>query len=273
MTIAVIWQEDGFQWCGADTRLVADFNGNLNHPMTDMATKIYSIPVATSAIAFNASPEEVRRAHYWTEYGFVFAGAASPASMTAINASMVLRNLIRPGSRVNPPSFEDIAQLVTRLAKQFMRERRQLGSDGLFQAAFFGWCPHAERYKLAHIDGRDDGGFRVDLHYSDPPAEGEPWHILGSGKAAFENAWLQVSDNESTMKRKPFRAIQRMLGGEMDATVGGAVSLGFAHRHGFNPVYTLEQSGFQTRSLFNGLDLDTDIGSVGQYTSGLLGIA
>ena len=75
------------------------------------------------------------------------------------------------------------------------------------------------------------------------------------------------------MKRKPFRAIQRMLGGEMDATVGGAVSLGFAHRHGFNPVYTLEQSGFQTRSLFNGLDLDTDIGSVGQYTSGLLGLA
>ncbi len=37
MTIAVIWQEDGLQWCAADTRLVA---GNDDQATTEVAAKI-----------------------------------------------------------------------------------------------------------------------------------------------------------------------------------------------------------------------------------------
>ncbi len=44
MTIAVIWQEDGLQWCPADIRLVA---GNDDQATTEIAAKI--VPRKTSA--------------------------------------------------------------------------------------------------------------------------------------------------------------------------------------------------------------------------------
>src|SRR6516164_4040637 len=124
MTIAVIWQEDGFQWCAADTRLTADND----QPTTEIATKIYAIPVVAAAHSGHH-----RQPHYWAQYGFVYAGAALPASMTAVTASTFLQNLSRPGPRGNPPTFEEIAQLVHRLAERFMRERREFGGDGIFQ--------------------------------------------------------------------------------------------------------------------------------------------
>jgi hypothetical protein len=52
MTIAVIWQEDGFQWCAADTRLVAADD----EPTTEIATKIYAIPVVVSAPRLGLPP-------------------------------------------------------------------------------------------------------------------------------------------------------------------------------------------------------------------------
>src|SRR5208282_160004 len=76
VTIAVVWQEDGFQWCAADTRLVA---GDDDRPATEIAAKIYAIPVVVSAMG-NGFPGQP---HYWTQYGFVYAGAALPAAMTA----------------------------------------------------------------------------------------------------------------------------------------------------------------------------------------------
>jgi hypothetical protein len=84
--------------------------------------------------------------------------------MTAVTASTFLQKLARPGDRADPPTFEQIAELVCRLAKRFMTESRQFGSHGIFSAAFFGLCPHEQQYKVAYIDGRDDAGsFRVEL--------------------------------------------------------------------------------------------------------------
>ena len=172
MTIAVIWQEDGLLWCAADTRLVA---GRDDRPTTEIAAKIYAIPVVVGALDMEHEP---RQPHYWTQYGFVYAGAALPASMTAVTASTLLQKLAHPGDRTDPPRFEQIAALVHRLAKRFMEDRRRFGmedrlrfeGDGIFSAAFFGWCPHEMKYKVAHIDGRTDaGGFRVELFYPPPP--------------------------------------------------------------------------------------------------------
>jgi hypothetical protein len=98
VTIAVVWQEDGFQWCAADTRLVA---GDDDQRATEIAAKIYAIPVVVSAMG-NGFP---RQPHYWTQYGFVYAGAALPAAMTAVTASTLLQKLTRPGDRANPPTF------------------------------------------------------------------------------------------------------------------------------------------------------------------------
>jgi hypothetical protein len=108
MTIAVIWQEDGSQWCAADTRLVAGID---DQSTTEIAAKIFVIPVMAGALDSELKP----RQPHWIQYGFVYAGAVLPASMTAVTASTFLQNLARPGDRADPPTFEQIAELVHRL--------------------------------------------------------------------------------------------------------------------------------------------------------------
>ncbi|HEX6858812.1 MAG TPA: hypothetical protein VF138_01235 [Caulobacteraceae bacterium] len=273
MTIAVIWEEDGRQWCAADTRLVA---GEQDTPMTEIGSKIYSIPVAASALTADAY---ARAPHFRTQYGFIYAGAVLPAVMTAITASTLLQQLARPGERANPPRFEEIASFVHRLSRRFMVERRWFGSDGLFSAALFGWCPYTSRYKIAHIDGRDDcSTFRVDLSYpSAPESEGEPWLILGSAAPTFLATLADYKATEPYIRKSlPRRAIEKMVADGTDATVGGTTSIGFAHQHGFEVVFSLEPVVIgepAARRIFNGLDLDTDVGHVGQYFVALNGQA
>jgi hypothetical protein len=273
MTIAVIWQEDGFQWCAADTRLVA---GSDDKPTTEIAAKIYAIPVEVRALDLELEP---RAPHYWTKYGFVYAGAALPASLTAVTASTFLQSLARPGGRGDPPTFEQIAELVRRLAKRFMEERNRFGSDRLFSAGFFGWCPHEMKYKIAHLDGRDDaGGFRVELSYPAPPeTDGDPWLKLGSGASMFESELAAYRATESAItKRVPRRVIEKMVAEGQEPTVGGATSIAAAHQHGFELFYAVEPvtpGQPEARRIFNGLDLDTDVGQVGQYIVAAYGIA
>ena len=272
MTIAVVWQEDGFQWCAADTRLVA---GDDDRLATEIAAKIYAIPVVVSAMA-NGFP---RQPHYWTQYGFVYAGAALPAAMTAVTASTLLQNLTRPGDRTSPPTFEQIAEFVCRLAKRFMTERRQFGSDGIFSAAFFGWCPHEAIYKVAHINGRDDaGGFRVELTYpAAPRVDGDPWLKLGGGAKMFDLTLAEYRNTEKHIsKRIPRRVIDKMVTDGPDRTVGGATSIGMARQNGFELFYAIEPvtpGQPEARRIFNGLDLDTEIGPIGQYQVAIMGLA
>ena len=272
MTIAVIWQEDGFQWCAADTRLVAGDDV----PTMEIAAKIYAIPVVTRALDSGLEP---RQPHYWTQYGFVYAGAALPASMTAITASTFLQNLARPGGLASPPTFEEISELVHRLAKRFMEERRRFGGDGTFSAAFFGWCPHTMKYKIAHIDGRNDAGsFRVELSYPEPPeTDGDPWLVLGSGAKSFASTLEEYRKTEKFItKRIPRRVIDKMVADGQDRTVGGATSIGAAYKNGFELFFAVEpvvQGQPQARRIFNGLDLDYEVGQIGEYVVAAKGLA
>jgi uncharacterized protein YgbK (DUF1537 family) len=77
-------------------------------------------------------------------------------------------------------------------------------------------------------------------------------------------------------KRIPRRVIDKMVAERQDRTVGGATSIGVAHQHGFELYYALEPvvSGQpMVRRIFNGLDLDTEVGQVGQYVVAVTGIA
>jgi hypothetical protein len=162
MTIAVIWQEDGVQWCAADTRLVAG-----DTPSTELAAKIYAIPVAASAVDEDG---ELRMPHGFAQYGFVYAGSVLTASTTAITSSTLLQRLSREGQRTDLPKFEHIAEFVYRLSDHFMQERVYFmrnrihrGADAMFSAALFGWCPQTNSYKVAYINGRED--LTVELSY------------------------------------------------------------------------------------------------------------
>jgi hypothetical protein len=199
--------------------------------------------------------------------------------MTAVTASTLLQKLARPGGRGDPPTFEQIAEFVRRLAERFMKDRRRFGDDGIFSAAFFGWCPHAMKYKVAHIDGRNDGGsFRVESSYPPPPqADGDPWLVLGSAASTFASTLAAYQQTEKHIrKRIPRRVIDKMVAEGPDRTVGGATSIGMAHQHGFELMYAVEPimpGQPSARRIFNGLDLDTEVGQIGQYFVCATGLA
>ncbi|WP_417434346.1 hypothetical protein [Hoeflea sp.] len=280
MTIAVIWQEDGVLWCAADTRLVV---GKNDQTTSEKTAKIYSIPLSVCALNPVADLTNtafgLRQPHYWTQYGFAYAGAALPATQTAVTATTLLQNLARPGDRTDPPAFEEIAELMCRLARRFMDDKRRFGADGKFQAAFFGWCAYTTRFKVAHIHGRDDlGAFRVELSYPKAPdTEGDPWLILGSGAATFESTLTDYRRNEQHIKKRiPRRVIDQMVAEDRDPSVGGATSIGAANKHGFDLFYAVEpivRGQPAARRIFNGLDLDTEVGPIGQYIVAAIGVA
>ena len=196
--------------------------------------------------------------------------------MTAVTASTLLQKLARPGGRGDPPTFEQIAKFVHRLAKRFMEDRRRFGNEneGIFSAAFFGWCPHAMKYKVAHIDGRNDGGsFRVEFSHPPPPqTDGDPWLVLGSAASTFASTLAAYQQTEKHIRKPvPRRVIDKMVAEGPDRTVGGATSIGMASQYGFELFYAVEPvtpGQPAARRIFNGLDLDTEIGQVGQYLRG-----
>lgn len=290
MTIAAIWLEGGVLWCAADTRLSVETVSADKSPgqkdskvTSNLTAKIYSIPLLISAcdpsVRIDAADAERRHPHFWTQYGFVYSGSALAASQTAINASTMLQGLVRLGERTDPPRFEEVAEFMGRIASHFMRDRCNSDADGLFDAAFFGWCPHVEMYKTAFINGRNDcGSFRVELTFpTQPENETDPWVVLGSGRDKFlEILERYKKDQPVTTSQIPRRVIDLMVSDGEEETVGGATSIGVAHRNGFQLLCAVESvcdGEGSARRLFNGLDLDADVGRIGDYVVGVSGVS
>jgi hypothetical protein len=199
--------------------------------------------------------------------------------MTAVTISTLLQKLAGPSDRAAPPKVEEIAQFVRRIAERFMKESRRFGNDGIFSAALLGWCPLEMTYKLAHIEGRDDSGsFRVEVYYPPPRMDGDPWLVLGSGDKTFYSTLAEYRKTEQHItKRVIRRVIDKMVSEERDPTVGGATSLGMANQGGgFELFWSLEpiiHGQPAARRIFQGLDLDTEIGQLGQYHVDFMGLA
>lgn len=278
MTIVAVWKELDHLWCVADTRITSEPNDRIRSEVT---AKIHAIPILASAYDPEVSAEEAifnaREHHYRMAYGFAFAGSASPASQAAATASTLLQRLMRPGPRSNGPTFESVAELIYRLSNRFMIEARRFSPGeedaGLFTVALFGWCHHAERFKVAKIEGRSDyGPFRLELSYpTEPAVQKDPWLVLGSGAAAFNAEFQKIRSAARPMKFVPRAAVEAMVRSGADRTVGGAISLGVAHHRGFELIETTEAQldGAQFRT-FNGLDLDNEVGPVGEYHVGTM---
>lgn len=272
MTIAAIWKSGEVVYGASDTRIVS---GESNSVSDEITSKIFSIQIVVHEIRQGSF---VHLLHYRNQLGFIYAGSALPATMTAIMSSTLLQNLTRAGDRVDPPSFEEISELVSRLAKRFMSERRTYRGSGIFQAGLFGWCPRSESHRVAFIDGRDDAGtFRVELSYPpEPDADDEPWLVIGGAREKFND--LIIKRNEwlnSYESLNPIKVIRYMINNALDDTVGGSISIGMAHRLGFQLCYSCEPhvvGSPEARTIFNGLDIDRDIGKVGPYGFSFWGV-
>lgn len=161
--------------------------------------------------------------------------------------------------------------------RQFSERIGQYADDGVFSAAFFGWCPHEMKYKVAYIDGRIDAGFRLELTFlAAPQKDGYPWLVMGTAKEMFNTALAEYRQSEQHITSQlPRRVIDKMVAEGPDKTVGGSTSIGAAHQNGFEILWVAEpitQGQPHSRRKFYGLDLDFEIGQVGQYFVGTMGI-
>jgi hypothetical protein len=84
------------------------------------------------------------------------------------------------------------------------------------------------------------------------------------------------SYGKAITKRVPRRVVDKIVAEGQERTVGGATSIGAAHRRGFDLFYAVEPvtpGQPAARRIFNGLDLDSEVGQVGQYVVTANGIA
>jgi uncharacterized protein YgbK (DUF1537 family) len=94
--------------------------------------------------------------------------------------------------------------------------------------------------------------------------------MFTSTLAAYRDTEKQIT------KRVPRRVIDKMVAEGRDRTVGGATSIGMAHQHGFEMFSAVEPvtpGQPAARRIFNGLDLDTEVGQVGPYVVATLDMA
>ena len=274
MTIVALWKEEGSLWLAADTRVSND-RGIVS---TDSAAKLYSLPVVAMR------PDNagfLRLPHWWTSYGFAFAGAVLPATMTAITATTLLQQLTGLPNSQLPPRFEEVAAFVRSLAARFMDEHysahKRQGS--LFSAALAGWCPYDNCFKVGHIWHHTTPDLQVTLSYPDAPADGQSWVVLGSddAKHSFDFQCQALEDGGASQGRVPLKAIEQMVA--KGGVVGGAVSLMVCPASSlpgaslFWRAVPAVEGQPQARRLFNGIDLDQDLPRVGNYMVGGVGMA
>ena len=122
------------------------------------------------------------------------------------------------------------------------------------------------KYKIAHIDGRDDAGsFRVELSFPPrPQTDGDPWLVLGSGASMFRRHSRRTEVRKGHITNQvPRRVIDKMV------AEGREQRLAAVHPSArrIRRVRTvLRARAGRTRSpaprrIFNGLDLDTEVGT------------
>jgi len=274
MTIVAVWEEDGHGWMAADTRFAND-SGTIT---SDSGAKLYSLPIRCHRPGGDGS---LRVAHWWSSYGFAFAGAVLPASMTAVTASTLLQQLVGPANTQLPPRFEEIAEFVRSIASKFAREHYDAHQreGALFSAGMLGWCPYDEKFKVAHISPFDGGGGTFDMKVTFPaaPQSGEAWLLLGSegAKLSFDLEYQQVAHSRA---RRPILAIENMIA-KNGSLVGGALSLAVCQPSspaGVTLLYRLlpqVPGAPAARRVFNGIDLDKELSQVGNYQVGVIGLA
>jgi hypothetical protein len=278
MTVVAVWFEptDDAVWSVADTRIstVGETGGTIIR--TDSGAKLFSLPVACRKMG---TAEAIHRnPHFVTSFGFSFAGDTLPATMTFATASTFLQNLMTSGS-ANPPALKDIAKLVRNLAERFSKESLagSNGEYGQFESAIFGWCPHLSRFAIYHLFPKlNSSSFSVEIKEQLPINESQIL-ILGSGGERLTAQIELIRTNGDKFLRKglvPKLAVEAIIE-EDRGDVGGSLSLGIATRWRYDLyswVRPVERGKPQAIFSFNGINLATEIESVGHYIIGLNGI-
>jgi hypothetical protein len=265
MTSVAIWPEGANVWAVADTRISAS-SGGIH---TDSGAKI--LPIAISCFFPGVSGFFDKQA-YRSTLGFAYAGSTLSALMTYSATSACLHSLCTPdtSARLN---LRDAAYLVERLAQHYLIE---IGS--LFEVAFFGFCPTEQRLMVFSIRPTiEHGRYVMRVSESDITAPGCVT-LLGDKKdevSARIAAMRGVIGSDGRSGRDPKRALEEIVAERAFQSIGGSMQIGIATIAGFSlyhAVQAVERGKPEAFRSYLGMDLDRDIGNVGDWLINLPGM-
>jgi len=279
MTIVAVWYEpqDKLLWAVADTRISQRGQSGGVIVSTESGAKLLPLPVVCRVLGqddgFLVAP------YYTSNVGFVFAGSALAAGQTYLTAVTLLQNLATLGVK-NPPVLKDIAELVRRLAERFCREvlSGAAGGHGTFEACIFAWCQHNKRYEIHTLKPDNDAGHFAIKMTSCVPRDEDDVVLLGSGAKEFRTRLAEIRKTGDATGRKlraPKLAVEAMIREESVDDVGGSLSIGFCSEHNFNLCSWVSPKVMgqpAARRTLNGIDLDTEVGLVGDLIVAGVGV-
>ena len=264
MTVVAVWFEphDNAVWAVSDTRVTG-----VEGAITDGAAKILPLTMTCLAPGPTGFFDQLTLS---TTFGFAYSGSTLVGVMTYTVANTLIQSLsARPGER--PPNLMDVAGLVARVAERYVRE---VGSD--IEAVIFGWCPLERRYRAALIQHDPNAVPRRMTAIEQPLLDNEFCILLGTAKERVRRAIERTYEelNGLALKRAPRLALQRLIEAGDFPEIGGSLQIGMASQLGFqlmSHVAPLVRGQPQAARYFLGINIDDEIGLVGQHFVGMTG--
>lgn len=278
VTLVAVWRAEDRLMAVADTRIVRSA-GNV---LTEHGPKLLPITIVCKQPgASGFFDKEVYRA----DIGFAYSGSTLSALAAHALSSALLSKLIGAAG-APPPALNEAAHFIGGASAEYMREVGQLaGSDGLFSAIVFGWCPQQRALRAFELRPTiADAQFRVDIQERtlNPIKIGgvaaETAIVIGSSPALLIEAIdKQLTDakergevHEIVAFDAPKRALRQLISEGTDERVGGSIQQAWATVAGFQIVSNVEPITPRPPSPRNAglfiLGFDTfDIQTIGNY--------
>jgi hypothetical protein len=144
MTVAAVWKVSDRIYAVADTRLSRE-RGNV---LTEHGPKLLPL----SVVCKQPGPSGFfDREKYRTTIGFAYAGSSLAGLATHALANILFQSLAGAAESL-PPGLDQLAEAVSQIGLQYMREVGILGGDkALFQGIVFGFCGRENRFRAFKI--------------------------------------------------------------------------------------------------------------------------
>jgi len=256
MTLAVVWYREKFGqlWCAADSRI----SGKAG-VLTDSGPKIFPIPVNCYE-PVKPPKFRVRKRH---SFGFAYAGSTLSAMSTHSIASTCTQNLLYKKGSELPVSIESIAELYKAVAQnQVVEMSSRIGAldnlqTYLFDCLIFGYCPRYESYKAYYLkQSVGAAGFQIEIvEFITAPGNYLP---IGSGEKGFVRLMHELRGHPEA---GVLTTLKEMVGGEMQADVGGYLQIGCSDKQGFKimPIMNTGDEPGKAFISFLGMDATSDV--------------
>ncbi|WP_334366272.1 hypothetical protein [Bradyrhizobium sp. AZCC 1578] len=222
---------------------------------------------------------------YRADIGFAYSGSTLSALAAHALSNTLLSKLIgNPGAP--PPALNEVAHFIAGASAEYMREVGQLsGTDGLFSAIVFGWCPQQRTLRTFELRPRlANAQFWVDMqeHSLNPIRVGgtaaESSIVIGSSPALLKEAIDKELGDAKAREEvhqivafdAPRRALRHLIVENASEMIGGTVQQAWATASGFQIVSNVEPIALRPPSPRNvgtfilGFDA-ADIQTVGNY--------